>query len=123
MNTSTKLPRVLAATIFAALTCSIATVSLASDGDPLQVKVKYADLNVSSESGAATLYARIRTAADTVCRPFESSDLAQRRLLAACVSKAISNAVSQVDQPALSTIYNAKSGTTKPIMLASGQAH
>ena len=122
MNTSTQLPRILAATIFAALTCSIATVSFASDGDPLQAKVKYGDLNVSSASGAGTLYNRIRIAAENVCRPYNSRDFASQKLLAVCVHKAMSDAVNEVNEPALFTIYNAKTGTSKPIMLASGQA-
>jgi UrcA family protein len=126
MNTSTQVSRILAATIFAALTCSIATVSFASDGsDPLQVKVKYGDLNVSSTSGASSLYNRIRVAADSVCRPFRPlnpGDLAALQVFTACVHKAMSDAVNDVNEPALFTIYNAKTGTSKPIMLASGQA-
>ena len=123
MNTSTRLPRILAATIFAALTCGIATVSFASDGtDALQTTVKYGDLNVSSPSGAATLYSRIRAAAENVCRPFKNRDLASQRLLAACVHQAMRDAVNEVNQPALFSIYNAKTGPSKPILLASGQA-
>jgi len=96
MNTSTQVSRILAATIFAALTCSIATVSFASDSDPLQVKVKYADLNVTSTSGATTLYNRIRVAADAVCRPFHAisnADLAGLAVFNSCVRKAMSNAI------------------------------
>jgi UrcA family protein len=123
MNTSTQLPRILAATIFAALTCSIATVSFASDGtEPLQAKVKYGDLNVSSPSGAGTLYNRIRAAAENVCHPFNNRDFASQKLLSACVHKAMSDTVNEINEPALFTIYNAKTGTSKPIMLASGQA-
>jgi UrcA family protein len=123
MNASTQVSRILAATIFAALTCSIATVSFAADSsDPLQVKVKYGDLNVSSAPGAGTLYNRIRAAAENVCRPFSNRDFASQKLLAACVHKAMSDAVNEVNEPALFTIYNAKTGTSKPIMLASGQA-
>jgi UrcA family protein len=126
MNASTQVSRILATTIFAALTCSIATVSFASDrSDALQVKVNYSDLNVSSTAGATTLYNRIRDAADTVCRPlhpFKVADLRAQTIFAACVHKATSNAISEVNQPALFTIYNAKTGTSKPIMLASGRA-
>jgi UrcA family protein len=126
MNTSTQVSRILAATIFAALTCSIATVSFASDGsDPLQVKVKYGDLNVSSTSGASSLYNRIRVAADSVCHPFRPQnpgDLAARQVFTACVQKAMNNAINEVNEPALFTIANGKTGTSKPIMLASGQA-
>lgn len=121
MKTST--PRILAATIFAALSCSVATLSFASDNfDSLQVKVKYGDLNISNESGATTLYNRIQSAADTVCEPFNSRDLGQRRLFSACLHKAISDAVNAIDQPALFTIYNAKIGASKPVLLASSQA-
>jgi UrcA family protein len=123
MNTSTR--SILAATIFAALTCSTA-VSFASDSpDPLQVKVKYGDLNVSSTSGATTLYNRIRVAADTVChplQPFTPANLGARKIFAACVQKAMSNAINDVNEPALFTVANSKSGTSKPVLLASGQA-
>ena len=126
MNTSTRVSRILAATIFAALTSSIATVSIASDSpDALQVKVKYGDLNVSTVSGAGTLYNRIRSAADTVCRPFKPSnnaDLAARGAFTACMQKAMSNAINEVNEPALFTVANAKNGS-KHILLASGQAH
>jgi UrcA family protein len=123
MNASTQVSRILAATIFAALTCSIATVSFASESsDPLLAKVKYSDLNVSSTAGAATLYNRLRFAAARVCHPLNNRDFASQKLLAACVHKAMSDAVNEVNQPALFTIYDAKTGTAKPILLASGQA-
>lgn len=120
MNT---FPRILAVTIVAALTSSIATVSFASDSsDALQVKVEYGDLNVPSTSGATSLYNRIRSAAQTVCHPFNNPGLGSQKLLAACVHKAMSNAITEINQPALFTIANAKAGTSKPILLASGQA-
>jgi UrcA family protein len=126
MNTSTQVSRILAVTIFAALTSSIATVSFASDSpDALQVKVKYADLNVSTTSGATSLYNRIRSAADSVCNPFRPlnpADLAARKVFTDCMHKAMSNAINEVNEPALFTVANAKAGTAKPILLASGQA-
>jgi UrcA family protein len=122
MNTSTQASRILAATLFAALTCSIATVSFASDSsDALQVKVKYDDLNVSSASGATALYNRIRRAAETACQPVKNPNVFPRKLFYVCMQKAISDAINEVNEPALFTIANAKTGT-KPIMLASGQA-
>src|ERR1700722_13137190 len=126
MNTSTQISRILAVTVFAALTSGIATVSFASDRpDALQVKVKYADLNVSTTSGATSLYNRIKGAADSVCHPFRPSnpaDLAARKVFTACMQKAMSNAINEVNEPALFTVANAKTGTSKPILLASGQA-
>jgi UrcA family protein len=115
MNTSTRLPPILAAAIFAVLTCSIATVSFASDSfDAFQVKVKYADLDVSRASGAATLYKRIQGAAETVCRQLKNPDLYYRKLFYACMREAMSNAINRVNQPVLLTIANAKAGTTAP---------
>jgi UrcA family protein len=126
MNTSTRVSRILAATIFAALTGSIATVSFASDSpDALQVKVKYGDLNVSSTSGATSLYNRIRGAADSVCHPFRPlrpADFAAQKVFTACVQMAMSNAINEVNEPALFTVANVKNGTSKPILLASGPA-
>ncbi len=127
MNTSTRVSRILAATIFAALTSSIATVSFASDSpDALQVKVKYGDLNVSTTTGAVTSTIGIRGAADSVCRPFKPSQdwaiSARASFFTACVQKAMSNAINEVNEPALFTVANAKNGTSKPILLASGHA-
>src|ERR1700733_3478024 len=108
MNTSTTASRILAATIFAVLTSGIATVSFASDSpDVLQVKVKYGDLNVSSTSGATSLYNRIRYAAYSVCHPFRplnSADFGERNVFTACVQKAMSNAINAVNEPALFTV-------------------
>jgi UrcA family protein len=126
MNISSRFYRTLAVGIFAALTSSIATVSFASDSaDALQVKVKYGDLNVSSTSGATSLYNRIRYAADSVCHPFRplnNADLGAHKAFTACMQKAMSNAINEVNEPALFTVANAKNGTSKPILLASGQA-
>jgi UrcA family protein len=107
------------------MTSSIATVSFASDSpDALQVKVKYGDLNVSSTAGATSLYNRIRGAADSVCHPFRTFNPADLGALTftACVQKAMTNAINSVNEPALFTVANAKNGTSKPILLASGQA-
>lgn len=121
MNTSTRLSRIPAATIFAALTCSIAVVSFASGSlDDLQVNVKYGDLDVSSASGAAALYKRIQGAAETVCHPWNHGDLYYRNLFNTCMRKAMSKAINEVNQPALFTIANAKTGTIVPHVFVHG---
>ena len=119
IDTSTR--PILAATIFAALTCSIASVSFASDSlDALQVKVKYGDLDISSASGAATLYKRIQSAAETVCHPLKNPDLYPRKLFYVCMRKAISNAIIEANEPVLLTIANAKAGIVTPKVIAAG---
>jgi UrcA family protein len=111
--------RGIAATVLTAtLGGGLAQVATAAeDGFVLQEVVKYGDLNVSSPQGAATLYARIRAAAANVCRPFAGSY--SPRQMNECTHKAITDAVIKVDQPELFAVYNAKNGTSKPVVLAS----
>jgi len=116
---STGLSRIAATVLFGTLASGLAVVSSAADSDAPHVLVKYADLNVSSPEGAATLYARIRMAAGEVCRSFDSREFATKNALDTCIHKAIADAVNKVDQPALFTVYNAKNGTSKPVILAS----
>jgi UrcA family protein len=78
--------------------------------EPRSVTVNYEDLNTNSPHGAATLYQRIKVAAETVC-----SDLGSRRSLAllsryaSCVHGAIGVAVAHVNRPAV-TEYAATRG-------------
>jgi UrcA family protein len=119
MTTSTSLRGFIASAIFGVLATSFATVSTAAEGTEfLQTTVKYGDLNVSTPQGAAALYSRIRVAADGVCWPLDHGDLSSKMKLAACVHKAIADAVTTVDQPALSAVYNAKNSPSLPIMIA-----
>jgi UrcA family protein len=121
MNTSTRLPRI-AATIVTALTGNIA-VSFASDAPgALQVKVNYADLDVSSASGAATLYKRILGAAETVCEPLKSPDLYLRKFFYVCLQRAMSDAINGVNQPALFAIARAKAGAMNPNLILTSNA-
>jgi len=125
MNTITqsiKLQRMSAAVLLSALALSYAAMCPADESTgAYQTTVKYADLNVSSASGAAALYARISVAAGGVCRTLDGRDLASKMHFDRCVHQAITDAVTRVDQPALYSVYNAKNSTQKPIMLASGQ--
>ena len=78
--------------------------------EPRSVTVHYEDLNPNSPRGAAILYQRIKSAAETVC-----SDLGSRRSLAlmsryaGCVHGAIGVALAQVNRPAV-TDYAAARG-------------
>jgi UrcA family protein len=123
MNTTSKsshFRRTLAIAMFAAL-ASGAAVCSAADGVALQTTVKYSDLNVSSSQGAGILYGRIRIAAEQVCRPLNRDDLASKTLFHKCMNHAIADAVNKIDQPALFSVYNAKTGAPKPIVFASSQ--
>jgi UrcA family protein len=119
-NTSSKFRHILAITTFAALTSGAAVCS-AADGISLQTTVKYSDVNLSTAQGAGTLYSRIRIAAEQVCRPFNRDDLASKTLFHKCLNHAVADAVNKVGQPALFAVYSAKTGSQKPIVLASSQ--
>ena len=125
MNTITqsiKLQRMSAAVLLSALALSYAAMCPADESTgAYQTTVKYADLNASSLSGAAALYARISAAADDVCRTLDGRDLASKTHFDRCIHQAISDAVTKVNQSALYSVYNAKNSTPKPIRLASGQ--
>jgi len=124
MNTkqqSIQLHRMIATAVFSGLIVSFAAVCTAEgSADAPQATVNFADLKVSSPQGAAALYSRIRAAAISVCWTLDGRDLASKTLSDRCVRKAITDAVTKVNQPQLSAVYNAKNKTSKPILLASG---
>src|SRR5215472_12539427 len=97
MNTlapSAGLRGLIATAIFGALASSFSAVS-AADPSSAGVSVKFADLNISSPSGALVLYERIRAAAQGACSYFWFKTDADE---ARCVHDAIANAVTKVNQ-------------------------
>jgi UrcA family protein len=80
----------------------------AENFDTPQVTVKFGDLDISHPHGAAVLYSRIKAAAETVCAPYWATGFAARVSGYDCVHSAIAEAVTAVDQPALSQVYGAK---------------
>ena len=112
---ATGLRGLIAAAIFGALAASFSAVSTA-DPSSASVTVKYADLDITSPSGAHKLYARIEAAADAACSYFWFKTDADE---ARCVQQTIANAVTKVNQPALSAVYNAKYKTSAPSALVS----
>lgn len=118
MNTSTPsigLRALAAAAIFGAITSGFTTVS-AADTSSVTITVKYADLNIASPSGARVLYERIRAAAEAGCRYYL---FANEEDAARCVHDAIANAVTKVNQPALSAVFDAKFKTRSRTTLVS----
>jgi UrcA family protein len=119
--TNTEGSRPLRATALCGVIAStFAALPAAADSfAPDIVRVTFGDLDVSRPQGAAVLYDRIRAAAEQVCSPLGASRLAARTYLDACIDKAISEAVTTVDQPALSSLYSAKRGSSLPSHLIS----
>ena len=71
--------------------------------------VSFRDLNLSSPEGVAVLYRRINSAAQEVCGSPDRYDLSQLKLQI-CVKDAVSRAIAQVNNPMLTSLYQAKTG-------------
>jgi UrcA family protein len=118
MNTSspsTGVRALFATAIFAALASSFSAVAAAGPSST-SVKVKVADLNVSSPAGALALYDRIRAAAQAACSYYWFETDADE---ARCVHDAIANTVAKINQPALSAVFDAKYKRSVPPPLVS----
>jgi UrcA family protein len=122
MRSSSKLCSLAAIAVFGAVAASLASVAAAGNPELLQITVPYGDLTVSSPRDAATLYNRIRVAAQAVCWPLDHGDLSSRRQMANCTHKAIVDAVTNVGQPALFAVYSAKNGQPLPNIVAAEQS-
>lgn len=80
-----------------------------------KVTVKYGDVNLSTESGARTLYRRIRGAARSVCGE-EGRSIDEQRMWARCVRNSMDEAVATVHSPLVTAIY--KNENAKPQVTA-----
>ena len=71
--------------------------------------VSFKDLNLDTPEGAAVLYRRITSAANEVCGNPDRYDLGQSKLKI-CIKDAVSRAITQVNRPMLTSLYNKKTG-------------
>lgn len=107
LNSSTGFPSLVALGLSVLIASNPSIVS-AADPSPATRTVKFADLNISNPSDARVLYMRILAAAQVVCSyvPFATDGDKAR-----CVHDAITDAVTRIDQPELSALYNGKNKT------------
>jgi UrcA family protein len=102
-----KLRTVVACSLLATSLSSLAAVSASTateDDHPSRV-VKFADLDLSHNQGAAVLYARIRSAAREVCLPEYNWVMEMRAISDQCRKQAIASAVADVNAPALTAYH------------------
>jgi UrcA family protein len=116
MNTTHIATRLIAGALLTALISSVS--GIAGAAEDAQKAVSYTELNASSPQGAAKLYERIRIASEEVCAPLARGDLYSKMRMKECTHKAIVSAVSQVNQPALTAVYNARNGGSLPTVAA-----
>ncbi len=81
-----------------------ATDRPATVGDAPSMTVRYADLNLQSPEGVATLYRRLAAAADQVCPTRYTRDLHAQALSQQCQHAAIERAVRTIDSPMLAHV-------------------
>jgi UrcA family protein len=102
-----------------AATAQLAYAANTVDDSRRHIEVHYADLNLSTTEGAAVLYQRLKSAAENVCSEHGTRDVGNVFRVKACMSTAISAAVTQIDRPVLSAYYRAKvEGTTAAVRQA-----
>jgi UrcA family protein len=88
---------------------SVADAAPAGGSLPHKV-VGFKDLNLGSTEGAAVLYRRIKSAAAEVCGERDRLYLAQQSATQTCIDEAVARAVGEVNNPMLTSLYNAKNG-------------
>jgi UrcA family protein len=110
MNMKTAMQCTLLAMSLSSLSAVAATI-VPDDEVPART-VKFADLNLTRNEGAAVLYARISAAAREVCLP--ASTWVPQLLFRAyrCREEAIARAVADVNAPVLTSYYLAKAKPT-----------
>ena len=109
-KTQSKLLKAILTAGFLSLSCAaISGNAFASDSPATATATRavgYSDLDISTTKGAKTLYLRIRYAAETLC---EGAATWGKKEGAACVQKAVNDAVARVDAPLLTTYSQLRS--------------
>lgn len=106
LNAGRRLRAAMALTVLAACTAIGAVGSARADNaEPPALKVRYSDLNLSTEQGSLALYGRIVEAAHQVCRIDNIRDLRTVAAAKACREQAVAQAVRDVNSPMLASVY------------------
>jgi UrcA family protein len=92
-----------------------AVAANAADG-ARSVTIRYADLDIGTNSGVQTLYARLDGAARQVCD--SGRTLVEQRQSTLCYQQALRSAVGEVNNPYLTALYAEDHGGTRTAMLS-----
>ncbi len=106
MNAKTAMKCALLTMLLGSVSAIAAKVELRDDV-PTRT-VKFGDLDLTRRDGVAVLYARINSAAREVCLPVDGRLPELLHSTDECRQKAIERAVADVDAPALTSFYLAK---------------
>ena len=107
LNFGARLRSAVAFTVLAAGTAigALGNAHAATNADAPTLKVRYADLNLSTEQGSRVLYGRIVAAAHQVCAVDDIRDLRAFNAAKSCRDQAIAQAVRDVNSPMLAAVH------------------
>jgi len=97
--------RLTLATAAALAVAGLPAVQAADAHGTRAVTVRYDDLNLGTDSGVRTLYARLTRAAQLVCPDRHNLDLALASIARSCQSQAVDAAVAHVQNPRLAALH------------------
>lgn len=83
-----------------------------SADEPLQKTVGFGELDLSKPIAAEQLYVRLNAAAKQVCEPVNGAQVRQKYQYRSCVNETLANAVAEINHPLLTSVYDAKGGST-----------
>ena len=93
------------------LTCGVVAAGTVERGVNIpSVTVWYADLDLNTPAGIDELYARLRTAARSVCNVGERRSLAEAMAAKSCYAEVLGTAVDDAKLPTLTALHRAESG-------------
>jgi UrcA family protein len=105
---------------FAAVLSAAAAVPSAHAGSDLaapQMKVRYGDLNLASDTGVKTLFARMRAQSAAACAPFgDNQTITGSEAVKACRADLMTRGVEQMHSSALAALATP---SPRPIQVAS----
>jgi UrcA family protein len=98
---------ILSALLFAGSAAHAAQTTVSATRAPVATTiVSYADLNLASQSGIATLYRRLSRAADRVCGEHEARSPRDHAEFRACRAASLNRAVQQVGHPGVLALHS-----------------
>ena len=96
--------------LFVAITTGVLSPAVSAAEQPRQRVVNYSDLNLNHASGAKSLYLRISAAARAVCVQPSAITFQQKAAARECYTKAISDAVRDVNNVNLTAYHLERTG-------------
>ena len=99
--------RVFGAALAIAAAMLIGDIAAAKEREAASAVVNYSDLDLTQSADTQRLYARLRYASQRVCASYDSRELRMQSLREACLDKALSAAVEQVNDAKLTSLHAA----------------